>query len=227
MSEGGELSSTPSTRRGKVASLPVAIREELCQRLHNGERGPTILPWLNGLPEVQRVLDEQWGEQPVTPQNLSEWRQGGFQEWLNRREKVDNLRILTDYARRSAEAAGASLSEGAAAIAGGRILELLEAASEEDLVGLAIALAKLRDSDAKLLNARVAKENLDRKDRSLALAEAKFQRETAKLFLKWYEAEAAKRIVESKGSREVKMEQLVMLMFGEKPNAEDDEEKAP
>lgn len=224
MSDEPEQSPIPAVRRGKIASFPAVIREELCRRLHDGERGPTLLPWLNGLPDTQRVLDEQWGEQPVTVQNLSEWRHGGYQDWLAKREKVENLRILTDYARKSAEAAGAQLSEGAAAIAGGRILELLESATEEDLVGLAIALAKLRDSDAKLLNARVAKETLARKDRVLALAEAKFQRETANLFLKWYEDEKARLIVEGKGTKQVKMEQLVMLMFGEKPKEGEDDE---
>lgn len=207
----------PITRRSKIASFPAAIRDELNRRLHDGQRGPQILPWLNGEPAVLRILDEQWSEQPVTVQNLSEWRSGGYQDWIKKLERVEETKILTQYARKMAEAAGTDLSEGAAAVAGGRILELLEAAQGEDLVALSIALAKMRDADAKLINARVAKAGLAQKDRVLDLAEAKFQRETAKLFLKFCEEKAAREIVESKQSKTVKMDLLVQLMFGARP----------
>lgn len=205
--------------RSKIASLPARVREELCQRLHDGQRGPEILPWLNSLPEVQRVLDEQWGEQPVDAHNLSAWRTTGFKDWREKRERADEMKILSGYALKMAEAAGTNVSEGAAAVAGGRILELLEAAQGEDLVALAIALAKMRDADAKLLNARVAKEGLAHKSRALEIAEAKFRRETAKLFIEWFEKEEARRIVEGKQSKTVKMDQLVQLMFGDRPRS--------
>ena len=42
--------------RGKIARLPHGVREEVNLRLVNGETSTTILPWLNGLPEVQVVL---------------------------------------------------------------------------------------------------------------------------------------------------------------------------
>lgn len=206
----------------KIATLPAAIREELNARLLNGEMGSGILAWLNSLPEVQRILDERWGEQPVSQQNLSEWRKGEYQTWLDRRDKIDALKILADHARKMAEAAGGSISEGAAAVAGGRILELLEAAEGEDLVNLGIALAKLRDADAKLLNARVNQENLKAKDRALNLAEAKFQRETAQLFLKWYADKRAVEIAEGKSAKTVKMDRLVQLMFGSRPDPAED-----
>ena len=35
---------------GKIARLPVEIREELNRRLENGQGGPEILPWLNSSP---------------------------------------------------------------------------------------------------------------------------------------------------------------------------------
>jgi hypothetical protein len=70
------------TRISKIARLPKTIREQLNHRLENGEFGKTILPWLNQLPETQRVLTEHFAGKPITHQNLSEWRRAGYQDWL-------------------------------------------------------------------------------------------------------------------------------------------------
>ena len=96
-----------------------SIRAEVNRRLHDGETAKSILPWLNADTDVLRILDERWHEQPVTAQNLSEWRQGGYQDWLARNEKVDAIKVLSDYSLQLARAAGGSITEGAAAVAGG------------------------------------------------------------------------------------------------------------
>jgi hypothetical protein len=86
------------TRNGKIARLPTDIRDELNQRLENGEEASTLLPWLNALPEVQTILKENFDGAPITKQNLSEWRQGGFREWQIRRELIVQARHLSDSA---------------------------------------------------------------------------------------------------------------------------------
>ena len=73
-------------RHGKIARLPGKIREELNTRLDNGEEGPALLDWLNALPEVQASLQQNFNGAPISKQNLSEWRQGGFREWQIRLE---------------------------------------------------------------------------------------------------------------------------------------------
>jgi hypothetical protein len=203
-------------RKGKIARLPAQIREEVNQRLYNGETGPRIIAWLHTQPEVLAVLDEHFGEEPITAQNLSEWRQGGYQDWLARRERVENLGVLSEYALKLAKAGG-SISDGAAAIAGGKILEYLEAVEGEDTLDAAIALAKLRDGDAKMLRARVSELQLDQRERQLALEEAKFQRQTCELFLKWYDDKKAREIASSGTSTEGKVQLLIPLMFGTRP----------
>ena len=84
------------TRTGKIARLPGAIRHELNHRLHNGALGRELVPWLNALPEVQRVLAERFASRPITEDNLSEWRQGGFQDWLLQEERRVRLRELSN-----------------------------------------------------------------------------------------------------------------------------------
>jgi hypothetical protein len=86
------------TRNGKIARLPADIRDQLNQRLENGEEGATLLPWLNALPEVRQRLKENFDGAPISKQNLSEWRQGGFRQWQIRDELIVQARRLSDSA---------------------------------------------------------------------------------------------------------------------------------
>lgn len=203
-------------RRGKIGRLPADLREEVCRRLHDGGTAGQILAWLNARAETLAVLAEHFDGEPVSPQNLSDWRTGGYRDWLSRRERVENLKTLSSYALDLAKAGG-GVGEGAAAVAGGRILEMLESLDEDNVGKLVGALASLRTSEASAINARVAQARLAQKDRELQLAEARFQRQTAEMFLKWYADQEARTIAASREDAGAKMEKLVQLMFGERP----------
>src|SRR6266446_3873145 len=77
------------TRNGKIARLPLAVRQELNRRLDEGEQGKELVAWLNGLPEVQAILAAEFGGKPIREQNLSEWKQGGYRDWLAKREALE------------------------------------------------------------------------------------------------------------------------------------------
>ena len=77
---------------GKIARLPKTIRDELNQRLSDGESGTTLIAWLNHLPEVQRVVANEFGGQPVTVDNLSPWRKGAYGEWLQMQQAAELVR---------------------------------------------------------------------------------------------------------------------------------------
>src|ERR1700722_17855515 len=81
-------------RNGKIARLPREIRDELNRRLQNGEQGGPLLAWLNALPEVMAVMAREFSNSPVSKQNLSEWRTGGFAEWQARQETLEHAREL-------------------------------------------------------------------------------------------------------------------------------------
>ena len=87
-----------NTRNGKIARLPEEIREELNERLEAGEPGPKLLAWLNALKRVQKILKQQFDGAPITKQNLSEWRQGGHQEWLVQRDFWGRIREVKELA---------------------------------------------------------------------------------------------------------------------------------
>src|SRR5579862_4758750 len=74
------------TRRGKIARLPCSIREELNQRIEDGEQGTRLVEWLNSLPEVMTVLAQDFEGQAISESNLTLWRNGGFLDWQARRD---------------------------------------------------------------------------------------------------------------------------------------------
>jgi hypothetical protein len=74
------------TRPGKIARLPHDLRAQINSRLQDGADGPRLLLGLNGLPQVREILARDFHARPVNQQNLSNWRLGGYQEWLVRQD---------------------------------------------------------------------------------------------------------------------------------------------
>jgi hypothetical protein len=76
-----------STHNGKIGRLPSEIREQLNQRLFDGETASSLLPWLNSLPAMQTILASRFAGEPVSEQNLSQWRIGGYVQWQKQQER--------------------------------------------------------------------------------------------------------------------------------------------
>jgi hypothetical protein len=94
------------TRLGEIARLPREIREQLNVRLSNGDVGRQLVEWLNGLPESQAMLAAQFDGRPINEQNLTEWKQGGYEDWLRHQEDCAQARLLTEHARELEKEAG-------------------------------------------------------------------------------------------------------------------------
>ena len=84
------------TRNGKIARLPKEIREQLNHRLENGWQGKKLVNWLNALPEVKQVLREEFHGRAISGQNLSQWREGGYADWLRHQETQGQIRWLVE-----------------------------------------------------------------------------------------------------------------------------------
>jgi len=93
-----------STRNGKIARLPLAVRQELNRRLDEGQQGKKLVAWLNSLPAVQTIVTTEFGGKPIREQNLSEWKQGGYRDWLAKQEALEIAeRLREDAAEWNAE----------------------------------------------------------------------------------------------------------------------------
>ena len=114
-----------STRNGKIARLANGVREELNERLFNGEEGTKLVDWLNGLKEVKAVLKELFEGRPISEQNLSEWKQGGYVEWEARRELLADAGEMKDYGQVLGEKASAEFVDQLALVLAARYGQLL------------------------------------------------------------------------------------------------------
>lgn len=82
------------TRKGKIARLSRDVRDELNRRLDNGEQGVRLVEWLNGLPEVRKVLETDFEGRAITEGNLTEWKNGGFLDWQEQQGTLNLIREL-------------------------------------------------------------------------------------------------------------------------------------
>jgi hypothetical protein len=202
-----------NVRKGKIARLTHAIRHELNTRLRDGEPGTAILDWLNALPEVQTVMREQFAGEPVKPQNLSDWRQGGYADWLAESASYANARATTEHAQYICSALGLDPSDALSVIITGHLVQILDGdASLDDLA----KLGPLFNAITNVKKVGLVAQRVEQQAADLDLRQKKFQRETAELFVKWYRDRRAADVVENPGmSTDEKTELLGRIMFGE------------
>jgi hypothetical protein len=110
--------STNTSRKGKIARLPAAIREQLNQRLYDGQEARQLAAWLNSLPEVQAILAAQFDAQPISESNLTHWKQGGFADWQALQQtRLSISKIAEDADAIRSDTPGSSLAENFSALA--------------------------------------------------------------------------------------------------------------
>lgn len=233
----------PRTRQGKIARLPRVIREVINHRLADGQSAAEILAWVNVQPKVRDVLDRHFDGVEISPQNLSEWRGGGYLDWCETVEKEAQIRRLAEMSHDLAKAGGKDLSAGALAIVSAKIYDALnlvtgvdlapdedaEGGPKVDLGALADAVAKIRtvELSARTVDQRdklvgLAERKMTAKEREVALAERRFQTLAVETFIKWAASDEAKKILGSGQAKHVQMARLRELMFGPSPVKESD-----
>jgi len=191
------------TRNGKIARLPYSVRDTLNRRLHNGEQGAKLVKWLNGLPEVQEVLAQEFGGRPINEQNLSEWKQGGFEDWFRHQETRAWLRTLVHESGELEEEAGdfsvADWLSPPLAVALGRWIDEVAAGAQNNpeqrkaLLAIAREVAELRRSDHTAERLRIERERWDAEQQEKEneeLEKLKRQAETAEAYARVLFAEA-------------------------------------
>ena len=77
----------PHRRNGKVAHLPKAVREQVNLQLDEGKTYAEIMAWLadNGYPDF-------------TYDNIFQWKEGGFQDWLKHQDQLSEFEKLRELA---------------------------------------------------------------------------------------------------------------------------------
>jgi len=218
--------------RSKIGRLPFAIRNELNERIRDGSPGPAILDWLNGLKETRRILKEfktdfeakiddpsRPQDRPncaISPQNLTDWRSSGYADWLKDQERADRVRRLAEMSSTIATSAGGNAAGVGCNIATAKIMDILEETDPEKVADLAKALVQLRASENAAQKVALAKQKNDIAEEQLSLSRAKFERDTARLFVKWAQnKDAVALATDRRLGGDEKTERLGRLMFGD------------
>lgn len=212
-----------NARNGKIARLPKAIREQLNQRLADGEPSETLLRWLHTLPEVLEVLVREFEGRPILKQNLSEWRQGGFREWEARQERLAQLRLLSDEAD-DVEAASPRLPDRMAALLAGRFASLIATTMQvkdwskprhrAQLMELNEAVATLRRFDQGAARLKLECEQLEIKKAELQLAQEAQTKRTHEQWREWMRAFIEANRKHNSTNPKQALREFLTLLFG-------------
>lgn len=214
-------------RSGKIARLPDEIRDQLNERLLDGQAGSQILPWLNGLTEVKDRMVELFGGAEVNDANLSNWRSGGYQDWLDQKRESDEVKDLSSYLVKIAED-GKDIFAGASSVAAGKLYKII---SQFDVETVKVLLAEkpgslnaFLSSLANLQSTDLAKERLEHDRKKLEQAERQHELDIKKFetlavgkFMEFAKSPEAQAIINQGGSKAVQMDLLKKLMFGDAP----------
>ena len=180
-------------RTGKIARLPLAIRDELNMRLLDNENGQTILAWLNAQPVVVERIQGDWKGEPVNDANLSKGllaaNVGKIQKALE--QFWDGLRDIN------------STEEGND--------------KDQAVTKLLSALTAIRSVELDEQKLDLKRVEIAQKGETLELERAKFRRATAELFCDYCADERAKTIALGDATKDNKVAQLIQLWFGEMP----------
>ncbi len=176
------------TRLGKIARLPRKVRDELNVRLQDGEVGRSLVEWLNGLPAARAVLKEKFGGRPISEQNLSEWKQGGYEDWVRQQEDGAYASMLAERSGDlEAEAGETRLEERLAALMAVALARLWQEAEElpsgaekhQRILEVARALGQLRRQSHQAERLRIERDRWAEKKSEICQREAKEASEAA------------------------------------------------
>jgi hypothetical protein len=86
-------------RNGKIARLPRELRDRINLALYNRCPAKDLAQALNQMPEVQAIMTQYFDGRPLKQQNISEWKQGGYRDWLHHRQLLEQQRELAADAK--------------------------------------------------------------------------------------------------------------------------------
>src|SRR5438477_7092180 len=81
-----EAIAKPPSRNGKVARLPKKLRDELNQMIADGFTYAEV---------IEKLGDEG---KALTEVNVTNWRGGGYQEWVQEQQRLDTMRVRQEFA---------------------------------------------------------------------------------------------------------------------------------
>lgn len=137
-------------RKGKVAQLTFELRTQVNVMLRDGKTYLEICAFLSGQDEPG-----------FNEMNISNWKDGGYQDWLKEQERLEDMKFKREFALEMAKQnEGSKVAEATVQLAMSQIYDLL---TDFDTTALKEAHAQNPKLYVKLLNplAKLSREVLD------------------------------------------------------------------
>ena len=162
-------------RTGKIARLPKEIRDVVNLMLQDGAAARVVIEKLEGIrANGGKGVDGELIEIP-NEQNVTNWIQGGYQDWQLERQRLDDLRFKREMALEIVrQNEGSKIQEAALQLASSQLYEVI---SEFDLTSLKEMLAEQPAEFSNLVNslAKLSKSALDYEKYRDAVVKAKVE----------------------------------------------------
>lgn len=145
-----EIETAAERRKGKVARLPFELRTQVNVMLRDGAPYAAIRGFLTGR-----------GHNDLSDMNISNWKDGGFQDWLREQERLEEMKFKREFAWEMAKQnEGSKVAEATVQLAMSQIYDVL---NDFDTAALKEAHAMNPKLYVKLLNplAKLSREVLD------------------------------------------------------------------
>jgi hypothetical protein len=159
-------------RTGKIARLPFEVRTAVNEKLRDGVAYLAIAKWL---------FDEGHGKPgEINEQNLTNWKDGGHQDWLKEQERLADMQNKREFALQIVkENDGSKLHEANLHLAASQLYDVL---TDFDVASLKELLADKPENYAILANslAKLSKGNIEIQKYKDANARAMAEVEKAK-----------------------------------------------
>lgn len=137
-------------RTGKIARAPFEVRTRVNEMLRDGATASAVIKFL----ESKDIFG-------VVEQNVTNWRQGGHQDWLREQERLSDMAARREFAMQIVrENEGSKIHEATLHLAATQLYEALE---DFDVRGLKELLSEKPENYAAVVNslAKLSKGALD------------------------------------------------------------------
>jgi Bacteriophage Mu, Gp27 len=129
-------------RRGKIARLPKEIRDQINQKLQNGEKYADICRWL-----------AEQGHGEISEPQMSLWYQGGYADWLREQSELEEARAGKEFAMEFAKQnGGGAVQDASLQLATAQVFGMLRRFGTE---GVAPAMEEKPELYVRMLNVLV------------------------------------------------------------------------
>ncbi len=129
-------------RTGKIARLPKETRDAVNAMLRDGRTYADIIAEVGG--------GEEGKDLGLNEQNLTNWKNGGFQDWLKEQERLEDMKAKREFALEIVrQNQGTELHQASLQLAASQAYEAL---SDFDPEGLKLLLREKPENFVKIIN---------------------------------------------------------------------------